>query len=142
MKLITFILLLFTVPSILFAQSNIQVTVYQNDIKVNWDFDASQPPVMNWMVCYAQSPDTAGFRHFNIMDGAPYEDMWPWFVYYGPYNFATVWNKSFLFEEDGVQGYIKLGVLGQLFDSTWLPAKTFGPFPAGTLGTPQNVSIQ
>ena len=138
-KKLFFILALFSLTTLNLAQDNIQVQVFSKEIKVTWD--GNNPVAMNWMVCYAQSEDTAGFRFHNFMEGAPYEDMYEWYVYVGPYPFATVWNKSFLFEEDSTQGYIKIGVLAQDFDSTWLTAKTYGPFPAGTLGTPENIVI-
>ena len=139
MKLSNIILIFLFITCLTLAQDNIQVQMFQNDIKVLWDMN--EPVAMNWMVCYAQSADTAGFRFHNFMEGAPYEDMYEWYVYVGPYPFATIWNKSFNFP-DSIQGYIKIGVLAQQFDSTWLPAKTYGPFPAGTLGTPQNIAIQ
>jgi len=140
MKLLYFILLLF-IPVIGIAQENIQVQVYQNDIRVEWD-DGPEGPMMNYLVCYAQSEDTAAFRFHNFMEGAPYADMYEWFCYYGPYPFATIWNKSFIFAEDSTSGFIKLGVLGQRFDSTWTNAYTFGPFPASTIGEPKNIMVQ
>ena len=136
MKLLILSMLLICFQAL--PQENIQVQMFENDIKVAWDMN--EPVAMNWMVCYAQSADTAGFRFHNFMEGAPYEDMYEWYVTITPYPFATIWNKSFGFEE-GEQGWIKIGVLAQQFDSTWLPAKCFGPFPAGTIGTPDNITI-
>lgn len=148
MKLVFYLILLFSLTT--YAQENISVQMFEKVIEVKWDHDTTGT-IMNWLVCYAQSADTSGFRFHNFMEGAPYEDMYEWFVHYGPYNFAYIWNKSFIFEEDydpgypywpEGPGYIKIGILGQHYDSTWTTAKTYGPFPADVIGTPENILIQ